>query len=441
MSRRRKPFPSDPVIVTITGLTHDGRGISRYEEKILFVLGALPGEKVRVKYTRAYNRYSEGIALEVLESPSKERAPAPCPYFGLCGGCQIQHLAPDAQIMHKQALLQEQLTQANVFPEQWLPPLVGPMTGYRQKARLAVRYVDKKETLLVGFREQKNSKIAIIDACHTLDARVGLKIGALRDCIDTLENKRAIAQIEVAIGGEQVALVFRHVTPLSTNDVTVLRDFCKTEDFSLYLQPQGAESVHKVSPDNGMLLRYTLPTQQLVYDFHPLDFIQVNQEMNQKMVNQALALLQLTSSDTVLDLFCGLGNFTLPLAQTAKQVVGVEGSEAMVARAEHNARTNQLQNVKFFMADLSAPLVNQHWTQSSYSVVVLDPSRLGAKEIIENIRLFGAKKILYVSCNSATFTRDAALLTQMSYRLTQIGVMDMFPQTAHLEVMGLFEAW
>jgi 23S rRNA (uracil1939-C5)-methyltransferase len=441
MSRhRRKPIPEVPVELTITGLTHDGRGISRLGDKIHFVFGALPGETVSAKYTRCFSRYDEVLTLEVLANPSPDRGPVPCPHFGLCGGCQMQQIRPEAQVKHKQALFEEQLTQAKILPELWLPPLVGDYTGYRQKARLAVRYVTKKGMVLIGFREQKNNKIAIIDSCQTLDPRVGLQIKALRDCVESLESKETIAQIEVAIGGEEVALVFRHMQPLSTADVNILREFCKAQAFSLYLQPDSAQSVHKVWPTGTPLeLTYTLVDQGLSFQFHPLDFIQVNQPMNQKMINQALEWLAVECDDTVLDLFCGLGNFSLALAQKAKAVVGVEGSEGMVARAQQNATRNNLSNVEFYAADLSVPLINAGWAQKQYSKILLDPSRLGAQALVENIEHFGAKDILYVSCNPATFTRDAAILIEKGYRLTKVGVMDMFPHTAHLEVMGLFK--
>jgi len=440
MSHRRKPIPQNPVEVEITGLSHDGRGIARQDNKVMFVFGALPGETVNAKFTRCHSRYSEATTVDVINQASTRVVPK-CEHFGLCGGCQLQHLAPSSQILHKQKMLEEQLVnQAKVTPEEWLPPLVSTPFGYRQKARLGVRFVEKKDALLIGFREQGNNKIAIIEGCEVLDPRVGSRIKELRDLINSLEGKMHIPQIEIAIGEEEVALVFRHLAPLSEQDIAALTTFCERFHFSLYLQPQGVDSVHKIWPVNSSLaLRYVLKDQQLTYHFHPLDFTQVNQEINQQMVNQALTLLNPSSNDSILDLFCGLGNFSLPFAQKAHDVVGVEGTAQMVARATENARNNQLTNIEFHACDLSKDFAEQSWAKKQYTKIVLDPPRCGAEEIVNQISRFNVKEILYISCNPATFARDAAILVhQHGFSLAKVGVMDMFPHTAHVETMGLF---
>ncbi len=337
--------------------------------------------------------------------------------------------------------LEDLLTnQSKVTPGEWLAPLEGTVNGYRQKARLGVRYVDKKETLLVGFREQGNNKIAIIESCSVLDPRVGKHIQALRNVISSLEGRNVIPQIEVAIGGDEVALIFRHLEPLSDNDIDVLKSFCQTYQFSLYLQPSGVESVHKVYPPNTDLnLKYELLDQQLTYQFHPLDFTQVNHDINQKMVNQALALLNPKPTDTILDLFCGLGNFSLPFAQRSQTVVGVEGAPQMVERAKANADFNRLTNVEFHAFDLSKDFADQLWAKKKYDKIIMDPPRCGAQEIVNQISILNPKEILYISCNPATFARDAAILVhQHGYHLAKVGVMDMFPHTAHVETIGLF---
>lgn len=442
MSHRRKPIPQEPIEVEVTGLSHDGRGIARQDNKVVFVFGALPGEKVLSKMTRCYTRYNEATTLEVLQPVASRVAPK-CAHFGVCGGCQMQHLDSKHQVQHKQKMLEELLVhQAKVTPLEWLSPLVSEAFGYRQKARLGVRFVEKKETLLIGFREQGNNKIAIIEGCEVLDPRVGSKIKVLRDLINGLDVKNDIPQIEVAIGKDEVGLVFRHLNPLSEQDVAALTTFCQMHQFSLYLQPGGVDSVHKIWPPNSsLLLSYELSAQQLTYHFHPLDFTQVNQEINQQMVNQAIALLNPSSSDVILDLFCGLGNFSLPFAQKAAEVVGVEGTTQMVDRATENARYNQLTNVEFYTCDLSKDFADKAWAKKQYTKIILDPPRSGAEEVVNQISRFNAKEILYISCNPATFARDAAILVHHhGYRLVKVGVMDMFPHTAHVETIGLFRA-
>jgi 23S rRNA (uracil1939-C5)-methyltransferase len=371
------------------------------------------------------------------------RVKPPCQYFGDCGGCNLQHLSTEDQVRLKQDWLAEQLThQGKVTPASWEPPLLSSPLGYRQKARLAVRYVHKKESLLVGFREQGNSKIAIIDSCQTLDPRVGEKIGALRALVNSLNAKESIAQIEVAASIEAVALIFRHLTPLSDSDIQALILFCQTNNFLLYLQPDNNASVHKVWPNDGNnFLSYYLATQDLSFVFHPMDFTQVNPEMNQKMINQALSWLDPQPADTVLDLFCGLGNFSLPFAKQVKKVVGVEGSEQAVSRAKENATRNGLSNTEFYACNLENDFKGMPFANMHYDKIILDPPRSGALKLVEEMAHFAPKQILYVSCNSATFVRDAAILVhQHGYQLMKVGVMDMFPQTAHIETMGLFVA-
>lgn len=440
-SAKKRQISQEPVELEITGLTHEGRGIARHQDKIVFVFGALPGEKVRAKYIYSHNRFDEATTVEVLQA-APERVTPPCAHFGVCGGCQLQHLDPTAQIHTKQKFLNEQLTfQAKVTPKHWLEPLVGDFQGYRQKARLAVRYVLKKNDLLVGFREQKNNKIAILESCQILDPKVGLKLVLLRNLIGSLDAREHIPQIEVAIGKNEAALVLRHLVPLETEDLAKLQHFAEQQNFSLYLQPGNYESVHKIWPENTAdTLIYELPDQGLTYHFHPNDFTQVNQGMNQKMINLALDLIQPSPNDIFLDLFCGLGNFSLPMAQKAHYVVGVEGTAAMAQRAKHNAHFNNLENCEFHAADLESDFSTSQWAQKEYTKIILDPPRSGALKVVEQIKQFKAKEILYISCNSATFTRDAAILVhQHGFQLEKVGVMDMFSHTAHVETIGLFK--
>jgi len=440
MSSRRKKLDLTPFDVTVSGLSHDGRGVARVNDKVLFVFGALPGETIRAQLTKSHSRFLEANTLEVLV-PSKSRVMPACAHFANCGGCSLQHMSSHDQVLQKQAWLADQLLhQGKVTPQEWLAPLMAEPLGYRQKARLAVRYVPQKQSLLVGFREQGNNKIAIIESCQTLDKRVGHKIRALRDLIDSLAAKESIAQIEVASSQDEVALIFRHLQPLCDSDLQTLIHFCQIEHFSLYLQPDNAQSVHKVWPNDGKeYLTYKLPSQQLTFAFHPTDFTQVNEQMNQKMINQALALLDPKPEENILDLFCGLGNFSLPFAQRAATVVGVEGSVKAVDRAKENAVRNGLSNTEFYTYNLEDDIKNQAFAKAQYHKIILDPPRSGAQKVVEDMAHFAPKQILYVSCNSATFVRDAAILVhQHGYKLAKVGVMDMFPQTAHIETMGLF---
>lgn len=439
MSRRTRKIP-EPMEVAITGLSHDGRGIARVNDKVMFVFGALPDETVRVQITKSHSRFQEATTLEVL-TPSAMRVKPPCQHFGTCGGCSLQHISPNDQVKLKQSWLADQLLhQGKVTPIEWLPPLHSEPVGYRQKARLAARYVPQKQSVLVGFREQGNSKIAIIEACETLDVRVGHKIKALRDMIESLEGRESIAQIEVAASKEDVALIFRHLEALNDADLQRLTTFCQENAFSLWLQPSNNQSVHKVWPQDGNpYLTYTLPAQDLTFAFHPMDFTQVNAEMNQKMINQALSLLDPKPTDVILDLFCGLGNFSLPFAKYASKVVGVEGSVESVTRAKDNAKRNQLSNTEFYAFNLEEQIKDQPFAKQHYNKIILDPPRSGAQKLVEDMARLKPKEILYVSCNSATFVRDAAILVhQHGYKLAKLGVMDMFPQTAHIETMGLF---
>lgn len=425
--------------VVITQLSHDGRGIARDQNKVLFVQGALPGEKVEVVLTKQHRQYDEARCEKVLE-PSSSRVLPRCLYFGQCGGCQLQHLDPVKQIEYKQTLLQEQLQQINVFPQTWLSPLVCSFFEYRQKARLGVRYVDKKEMMLVGFREQNSNKITMMNDCAILDPRVGNMIEALKVLLLSLRGMRDIPQIEVAIGEEEVALVLRHLAPLVEEDIQKLIAFFQEKNITLYLQPGGPDTVYQVwpSPERNVL-EYKLNDQHLRFEFHPLDFTQVNANINQAMINQALDVFALQKKDKVLDLFCGLGNFSLPLAQCVDKVVGVEGALGMVQRAKKNAALNRIENAEFYAADLDSEWQHQSWAKETYDKILLDPPRSGALAIVQNIQKLAAKMILYISCNPATFVRDAGILVhEKGYVLSKCGVIDMFSQTAHVETMGLF---
>lgn len=437
--RTKKPFPE--LDLTIQSLSHDGRGIAQIEGKTTFVHGSLTGETVTCKVTQQHRRYNEGIAT-AIKVASPQRVTAECPHFGVCGGCSLQHMNVDDQVKFKQHTLLEQLQHfGKVVPENLLSPITGAAWGYRRKARLGVRYVIKKEKLLVGFREKFSNYLADIQSCLVLHPNVGTKISELAQLIRSLDQYEHIAQIEVAVGDTVTALVFRHLTPLPEADQLKLIEFGKTTGFHIYLQPNPPEALHMLWPkDQSEFLSYAIPDYDLMMHFHPLDFTQVNAEINLLMLKQAMELLQPDASDRILDLFCGLGNFTLPLARLAKEVVGVEGSEVMVKRAEKNAELNQIENVKFYAANLMESVEDAIWMQQTYDKILLDPPRLGAKEMIGQIGKLGASKILYISCNPATLARDAGeLVYTHGYKLTHAGVMNMFAHTSHVEAMAVFE--
>jgi len=430
-----------PEQVTIHGLSHDGRGIANILNKTTFIAGALPQESVTYRIHQKKSNYMEGEALEIL-TPSPERATPPCPHFGVCGGCSLQHMNIDLQTSLKEKTLLEQLTHfGKVTPKEVLSPLQSTGTGYRRKARLGVKFVIKKDKLLVGFREKSSRYLADLTQCKVLYPRVGEHLETFAALIRSMDCYMDIPQIEVAVGDETAALVFRHLKPLSADDLMKLSDFGKEHTFNIYLQPNPPAPVSKLYPSDGNdRLTYTLPDFDLEFLFHPLDFTQINLGMNRLMVRQAINLLELTPNDTVLDLFCGIGNFTLPIARHAKEVIGIEGAEEMTVRAGDNAAHNHIHNIQFFAANLMNPPVSAHWLNREYDKILLDPPRAGAIEILPHLARMNASRIVYISCNPATLARDAGeLCNKYGYQLQKVGIMNMFPHTSHIEAMAVFE--
>lgn len=425
--------------VDITGLGHDGRGVGRREGKAVFVSGALPGETVRVEQTGRNRHFDEGRTLEVLKAAPERVAPR-CPHFGTCAGCVLQHLEQSRQIVAKQDVLTDNLRRiGQVEPGVVLPPLVDAAWGYRRKGRFSVRYVEKKGKTVVGFRETNPRFVADLAVCHTVVPSVGLRIPEIAALVESLDGKRTLPQIEFIAGDEAVALVFRHLEPLSEADLARLLAFAKATGFAVFLQPGGLDTVKPLWPES-VPLSFALPGQGLTLDFRPLDFIQVNAGLNGKMIASALDLLDPQPGERVLDLFCGLGNFTLPLAQRAGQVVGVEGDAGLVARARANAARNGLGNVEFHAADLAKDLSAEPWMKAGFDKLLLDPPRAGAAEVLAQLPLEGIRRIVYVSCHPGSLARDAGFLVrERGYTLRAAGAMDMFPQTAHVESIAVFE--
>lgn len=425
--------------VTVESLSHDGRGVARIDGKVVFVEGALPGEQVEIRFLQRYRRYDDAEVTAVI-TPSPERRTPECKHFGVCGGCSLQHLTPGLQLSSKQHTLSEQLKRiGGVEPHEWLAPLSGPVWGYRRRARLGVRQIAPTGEVLVGFRERRRSHLANLDACPVLDPIVSGWLPALHELIANLSCADRIPQIEIAVGDNARALTLRLLAVLTPDDEATLRGFGQEHDVQMHVQAGGPESLTMLWPAQAEPLYYKLADGSRI-DFRPTDFIQVNSEINDKMIEQALRLLDLQSSDTVLDLFCGLGNFTLPLARRAERVLGIESDTLLVEGARANAETNGLANTEFRVADLYGASAARAWQGFSFNKVLLDPPRGGALEAIKQLHTPLPEKIVYVSCYPATLARDANYLAHvLGYRLSSVGVMDMFPHTNHVESMALFE--
>ena len=457
MKHRTKPRPAQQPIYTfqVESLSHEGRGIAHYgshsdhpsekQGKKVFIRYALPGETVTAQITNVVKRLEEADSTALLSEPAATRIEPKCPHFTVCGGCNMQHIQLDEQIRLKQEVLKSHLEHfAGIQPEQWLPALRSSREDYRRKARIGVRYLPHKDKLVVGFRENQSNKLISIDRCMVLDREFG-SITALKQLLQSLKAKAAIGHIELAMGDDEIALLVRHTEKLSQQDVNQLKQFALNKQWQLYLQPEGAESLHRVDdPTAAMRLHYALDDFDLKFGFSPLDFTQVNSTINPQMVKLACDLLQLQQGERVLDLFCGLGNFTLPLARCVGetgQVVGVEGSEEMVRRAAENAEINGIIHAHFYSQDLTKDFSHHSWANQGFDALLIDPPRAGAEEIMHYVPKFGAKKIVYVSCNPATLARDAGVLVQHGYRLKKAGVMDMFTHTGHVESIALFEKY
>ncbi len=439
----RKVVDAAVETATVAGLTHDGEGIVR-GEKVVFVAGALPGESITFRRIRKHRQHDEAELVEVL-SPAPERVAPRCAHFGVCGGCALQHLAPEAQLEAKHTELQNNLERVGrVAPQTWLPPLRGPVWAYRRRARLGAKFVTKKGKVLVGFRERLTPFIADVQHCDVLAEPVGSLVTPLADLIMSLSIRERVPQIEVAVADNVVALVFRVLETPSTDDLALLHGFAEKQGVRIYLQPGGLESVHELGAA-GESLNYRLPKFKVELQFLPTDFIQINGAVNEALVSRAVEMLELTPSAQVLDLFCGIGNFTLPMARSAGRVVGVEGDAALVARARHNAQLNGLENAEFHVADLARLPADvaqvaqtSPWLRKGYTHVVLDPPRAGAREVLASVASLEPRRVLYISCHPGSLARDlGVLVNEHGFTLEAAGVLDMFPHTAHFESLAL----
>ncbi len=441
--RRRKKLPVDPVAAEIESLAHDGRGVAHVDGKVTFIHGGLPGERVMFRYIGKRSKLDEGIAVSVENNPSPDRVEPLCPHFGVCGGCALQHLDSRKQILAKQEILLDALNHiGKVEVAEVLPPLrLEQPWGYRRKARLGVKYVPKKGKVLVGFRERGTPYLADLTRCEVLHPLVGEHLEEIGALIDGLSIRDRIPQIELAMGDEGCIFIFRILEALSEDDGKALLEFGEGAGIEIWIQDGGPETVRPLSQGkSGAALRYALPDEDITIEFRPEDFTQVNYDLNRLMVNRALELLDPQADDKVLDLFCGLGNFTLPLARRAAEVVGVEGDAGLVQRARLNAERNGITNTRYFTANLYESLNKEPWMLESFDKALLDPPRSGALEVLEHLPKLGVERIVYVSCYPSTLARDAGeLVNRHGYKLLAAGVMDMFPHTAHVESIALFE--
>lgn len=421
----------------IESLSHEGRGVARLDQKAVFVSGALPGERVRAQIVKKHRQYDDAAVTQVLNA-SPDRVEPRCAHVAVCSGCSLQHLSPTAQIAHKQQHLLDVLQRiGKVVPQRLLAPIQREQWGYRRKARLSVRYVEKKGRALVGFREDNGRYVAEITRCPVLDPRIGDHLASLSELVSGMDARAAIAQIEVAAAAD-LYLVIRHLVPLSAADRARLAQFASAIAARIVLQPGGPDSLVGLDGEPLPELSYRIDGD-IVVRYQPLDFVQVNDSVNQAMVEQALDLLKVGADDHVLDLYCGLGNFTLPLARRARLVTGVEGDAGMIARARANAHHNGMSNVEYHVADLSQDQSDASWSRAAYTRLLLDPPRAGAERVFEYLPGSEVERMVYVSCHPATLARDAAILeSRGGFTLEAAGVMDMFPHTGHVESMALF---
>ena len=423
----------------VVALAHDGRGIARIDGKVVFIAGALPGERVRLRILRRRRKMDEAQLIEIL-TPSPDRVTPRCEHFGLCGGCSLQHLSASAQLAAKQGQLLEDLSRiGQVTPERVLDPLQGPQWAYRRRARLGVKYVHKKGRVLAGFRERDSPYLADIRHCEVLVRSLRSLPSDLAALVETLKLREQIPQVEVAVGDAGTALVFRVMQPPEASDIALLEEFGHRLGAQIFLQSGGPDTVRPLHPDYPPL-NYSIDCVGISIGFRPLDFMQVNRSINEAMVGAAIDALQARPEDTVLDLFCGLGNFTLPLARRVRQVVGIEGDEGLVAGARANALANGLDNARFATENLFEPAAWGPWTAARYGCVLLDPPRAGAAAVMMRMSQWAPRRIVYISCHPGSLARDAGILVaSQGYRLIAAGVMDMFPQTTHVESIAVFE--
>ncbi|HEY7805130.1 MAG TPA: 23S rRNA (uracil(1939)-C(5))-methyltransferase RlmD [Orrella sp.] len=435
---------AQPFEVQIESLDQEARGVGHMDGKVVFVEGALSGELVTAQLIKKKPKFNTARAIEIHRH-SWMRVEPGCQYFGVCGGCAMQHLDAQAQVAVKQRVLEDAFKHlAELKPEQMLAPIHGPSWGYRYRARLSVKFVPRKGGVLVGFHERRSSFVADMHSCEVLPRKVSDMLVPLRALIESMSEPERLPQIEVAVGQEVVAMVLRHLDALTPEDRDRLRAFAQEHGVQWWLQSKGPDTVHLLEGQAPLTLAYDLPAFNVYMPFKPTDFTQVNHEINRVLVSRALSLLDVQPTDRVLDLFCGLGNFTLPLARLAHEVMGIEGSDQLVERAQQNATANGISNASFTERNLFEFSLDDLSALPRFDRMLIDPPREGALAVCEALAAQEANarpaRIVYVSCNPATLARDAGVLCGGgAYRLRQAGVVNMFPHTGHVESIAVFE--
>ena len=457
MRKRRNKSSGDftpaPILTAIIeSLDQEGRGVTHVEGKTIFIDGALPNEKVSFQSHRIKPSYEVANVVEVLKQ-SNQRVLPQCPHFGLCGGCKLQHLDFAAQVAAKQRLLENDLWHiGKVKPENMLPPLYGPTWGYRHKARLSVKYVEKKQRVLVGFNEKATRYVADMNSCEVLVPEVSALIAPLQEMILQLSIKDKLPQIELAVGEPVhnkpvIVLILRIMAALTEQDELLLKAFVDEHSVQIWTQTKGPDTIKPLYPtaeeiiEQGAQLQYSLPEFDLTYPFKPNEFTQVNPQINQVMIRRAMQLLGPQASERIADFFCGIGNFTLPIARSGAQVLGLEGLSNLVERAKESAQLNEISNAEYGVADLFKMTPEALTGLGRFNKWLVDPPRDGAFELIKSLDASNSpQRIVYVSCNPATLARDAGVLVnEKDYHLKAAGVINMFPHTAHVESIALFE--
>jgi len=428
--------------VFIDALDHEGHGICRVEGKVTFVDGALPGETAEISVFRKHPKYDSANATKILKS-SSQRATPKCVHYGRCGGCALQHLEVSAQVAAKQRILEENLQRiGKVKPELILPALYGPTWGYRHRARFSVKRVDKKGGALVGFHEKKSWFIADMHTCEVLAPNVQKIFMPLRQLIPQLSNSDRVPQVELAVGETSTVLVFRLLTPWNEQDRDIVARFANEHKVHIWIQPKGPDTAVPYYPEDSGLLQYSLPEFNVVHPFRPTEFTQVNPHINRILVHRAVQMLDPQPHERIADFFCGLGNFTLPIARSGAKVVGIEGSKTLIARAQGNARLNGLsKKVEYAVDNLFEMTPEKYAALGHFDKLLIDPPRDGAMELVKSLPLDNPpRRIVYVSCNPATLARDTEVLCHVKgYTLKAAGVANMFPHTAHVESIAVFE--
>jgi len=441
--------PAPILTAVIESLDQEGRGVAHVEGKTIFIDGALPNEKVTFQSHRIKPSYEVANVVEVLKQ-SNQRVTPKCPHFGLCGGCKLQHLDFAAQVSAKQRLLENDLWHiGQVRPVNVLPPLYGPTWGYRHKARLSVKYVEKKQRVLVGFNEKATRYVADMNSCEVLVPEVSVLIEPLQQMILLLSIKDKLPQIELAVGEADVSesnkpiivLILRIMDVLTAQDESLLKSFADDHSVQIWTQTKGPDTIKPFYPVDGSQLQYSLPEFDLTYPFKPNEFTQVNPQINQVMIRRAMQLLKPQANERIADFFCGIGNFTLPIARSGAQVLGLEGLANLVERAKESAQLNQINHTEFGVADLFKMTPESLTSLGHFDKWLVDPPRDGAFELIKSLDVSNSpQRIVYVSCNPATLARDAGVLVnEKGYTLSAAGVINMFPHTAHVESIALFE--